>query len=99
MAAMSATGTLTATSGFAADSASTIVTGRDPPRKSATVRAGETVADRPIRWAGSSSSPSRRSRDSARWVPRLLPAREWISSTMTVETAPSVFLASLVSMR
>jgi len=51
------------------------------------------------RCAGRPRRSSRRSRDTARCVPRLEPAKEWISSTMTVSTVRSVSRAALVSMR
>ena len=99
MRAMFSTGTLTVTSGVARPSSSTIVTGRVPPRNRATSPRGETVADRPTRCAGRPRRSSRRSRESARCVPRLEPAKEWISSTMTLSTVRSVSRAALVSMR
>ncbi len=59
---------------------------RCPPRNVATSSTGRTVADRPIRCAGRSSSASSRSRLTARCAPRLDPATAWTSSTMTVST-------------
>ena len=96
---MSATGTTTLTSGVAGSSSAMTVTGRAPPRKRAISARGATVADSPMRWAGRFRRLSRRSRDRARWVPRLAPAKEWISSTMTVSTVRSVARTALVSMR
>ena len=60
---------------------------------------GRTVADRPMRCAGLSSSSSSRSSDSARWAPRLVPLTAWTSSTMTVSTPRSDSRAALVSTR
>ena len=99
MRAMFSTGTDTVTSGVARPSSEMIVTGCGPPRKRATSSGGETVADRPMRCAGRPRRSSRRSRDTARCVPRLEPAKEWISSTMTVSTVRSVSRTALVSMR
>ena len=62
---------------------------RDAHEDVATSSTGRTVADRPTRWAGRSSSSSSRSRDSARWAPRLVPATACTSSTMTVSTPPT----------
>ena len=97
--AMSMTGTVTVTSGAVRPSSATMVTARAPPRKRAISSRGATVADRPMRWAGRSRRSSRRSRDSARWVPRLVAAKEWTSSTMTVSTVRSVRRTAEVSMR
>ena len=54
------------------------------------VSMGRVVADTPTRAGGRSQSAASRSRDTARWAPRLLPANAWISSTMTVSTVPSI---------
>ncbi len=54
-----------------------------PTRKRATFSIGFCVADSPIRSSGRGHSACRRSSDSARWLPRLLPARAWISSTIS----------------
>ena len=97
--AMFSTGTATVISGVARPSSAMIVTGCGPPRKRATSSGGETVADRPMRCAGRPRRSSRRSSDTARCVPRLEPAKEWISSTMTVSTVRSVSRTALVSMR
>ena len=59
---MSSTGTTTLRSHFLSDGGATISTGARPPRNRATSSSGRTVADRPIRWAGRSSSASSRSR-------------------------------------
>ena len=48
---------------------------------------------------GLSSSASRRSRESARWAPRLVPATACTSSTITVSIARSVSRACEVSIR
>lgn len=99
MRAMFSTGTATVTSGAARPSSAMIITGCGPPRNRATSCGGETVADKPMRCAGRPRRSSRRSRDTARCVPRLEPAKEWISSTMTVSTVRSVSRTALVSMR
>ncbi len=52
-------------------------------RKRAASAGGSTVADRPIRCSLRPHRASRRSSERARWAPRLLPTRAWISSTMT----------------
>ena len=69
-----------------ARSASTISTGRSPPRYRATSISGRWVADRPIRCgSGLPALVTRcasRSSVSARWMPRLVGASAWISSTM-----------------
>ena len=73
---------------------------RAPPSQCATSSTGRTVADSraasssigccvadsPMRWGRSFVSCWRRSRDSARWAPRFVPAITWISSTITVCT-------------
>ena len=48
---------------------------------------------------GRSASASSRSRERARWAPRLVPARAWISSTITHSTLRSVCRAAEVRMR
>ena len=63
--------------------------GPAPTSKRAIVSIGRWVADRPTRIGGGRADASSRSRESARWEPRLSPASAWISSTMTVRTAPS----------
>ena len=68
-------------------------------RNRATSSGGRTVADSPIRWAGEASIPSRRSSDSARCAPRLVPATACTSSMMTVCTPASVSRAAEVSIR
>ncbi len=92
---MSSTGTITRRSSSLAAPASTIVTGRGrpssswPPRKRAISDSGRWVADRPMRCSvppSSATSRSSRSRLRARWVPRLVPATAWISSTITERT-------------
>ena len=96
---MSSTGTTTFRSHSLVDPGATTSTGREPPRKRATSSIGRTVADRPMRWAGSSSSSSSRSSDSARCAPRLVPATACTSSTITVSTPRSASRACEVSIR
>jgi hypothetical protein len=106
--AMSSTGTTTSRSSCLRTPASTTVTGRGwgpsrPPRKRATSSCGRWVAERPMRW-GAGRPPrrtrwSRRSRERARWAPRLVAATPWISSTMTTSAVASVSRADDVSMR
>ncbi len=82
---MSGTGTMTCRSSRGGAEASTISTGRSPPRKRATSssgRDGGRQADA-LRVAARTAS-ARRSSDSARWAPRLVGASAWISSTITV---------------
>ena len=108
--AMSSTGTTTwSSSGFLVP-ASTMLTSRPsptPPRYRAMVSRGRWVALRPMRWIRGRSSPaslvaavprrrSRRSRLSARWAPRLVPAIAWTSSTITCSTPLRISLAWLV---
>ena len=110
---MSSTGMTTSISSGLRTPASTTVTGRGrrtpsspiavPPRKRAISSSGRCVADRPIR-CGDGRPPwrtqwSRRSRVTARWLPRLVAARAWISSTITASTPRSVSRAADVSMR
>ena len=64
--------------------------GRSPETKRATSSSGRCVADRPMRATGFLSSASRRSSESDRCAPRLLPATACTSSTMTVSTPRSV---------
>ena len=99
MAVMSRTGTTTRTSRSGRPSSATTRTGRAPPRKRATSSRGRTVAESPMRCAGRSSRPSRRSRLSARCAPRLLPASACTSSTMTTSTVRRMSRAFDVSMR
>ena len=99
MAVMSRTGTTTRTSRSGRPSSATTRTGRTPPRKRATSSRGRTVAESPMRCAGRSSRPSRRSRLSARCAPRLLPASACTSSTMTTSTVRRMSRAFDVSMR
>jgi hypothetical protein len=61
-----------------------------PTRKRATSSIGFCVADRPMRTIGRSTIDCSRSSDSARWLPRLLAATAWISSTITVRTFASI---------
>ena len=71
-------------------------TGRSP-------RAAAGWRDRPMRWrrrvASGRAGASRRSRLSARWAPRFVPAMAWTSSTMTCSTPRRISRAWLVSIR
>ncbi len=96
---MSSTGTTTSTSMVLVEGGCTTTTSRLPPRNRATSSIGRTVADRPTRCAGFSSSASSRSSDSARWAPRLVPLTAWTSSMITVSTPRSDSRAALVSTR
>ncbi len=98
-AVMSGTGTTTRRSQRFAAGGATISTGARPPRNRATSSSGRTVADRPIRCAGDSSSSSRRSSVSARCAPRFVPATACTSSTITVRTPRSDSRACEVSIR
>ena len=95
---MSSTPTRTPSSHAFSEGGAMISTGRPPPRKFATVVSGRTVADRPIRWKPPVNR-ARRSRLSVRWTPRLVPARAWISSMITVSTLLRMPAAFDVSMR
>ena len=105
MADMSSTGTTTWRSSGLRAPASTIVTSRPgpvPARKRPIASSGRWVADRPIRCSGGASAArrrSRRSRLSARWAPRLVPAIAWTSSTMTCSTPRRTSRTWLVSIR
>jgi hypothetical protein len=70
-----------------------------PARKRAISSRGRWVADRPMRWGERSVISSRRSRVRARWLPRLVGAMAWISSTITASTLARVSRALLVSIR
>ncbi len=96
---MSAIGTTTSRSHSLVDGGCTTVTGRPPARNRATSSTGRTVAESPTRWAGRSSRASRRSRLSARWAPRLVPATACTSSRITVSTPASDSRALEVSRR
>ncbi|SHW86983.1 Uncharacterised protein [Mycobacteroides abscessus subsp. abscessus] len=96
---MSGTGTSTLRSKVLAAGGLTMLVGAAPDRNRATSSGGLTVADRPIRWAGLSSSSSRRSSERARCAPRLVAATACTSSTMTVRTVARVSRAADVSMR
>ena len=96
---MSSTGTTTLRSHSFSDGGATTSTTADPPRKRATSSIGRTVAERPMRWAGRSSSSSRRSRERARWAPRFVPATAWTSSMITVSTPRRDSRACEVSIR
>ena len=99
MSVMSSTGTATRKSSRREEGGLTTVTGDAPPRNAATPSTGRTVADSPTRCAGRGSKASRRSRLTARWAPRFVPATAWTSSTMTVRTPCRVSRARDVSMR
>ena len=58
-------------------------------RKEAISPTGFTVAESPMRCSLRPAARSSRSRVSARWLPRLSRAREWISSTTTVRAGAS----------
>ena len=96
---MSSTGTTTLRSHSFSEGGATTSTGADPPRNRATSSTGRTVAERPIRWAGLSSSSSSRSSEIARWAPRLVPATACTSSMITVSTPRSDSRACEVSIR
>ena len=95
----SSTGITTDSSSRLGESGATMRTGRVPPRNRAISSCGRTVALSPMRRAGAASRASRRSSDTARWLPRLVPATAWTSSTMTVSTCRSVSRAAEVSIR
>ena len=97
--AMSSTGTWTLRSQRFGAAGAMISTGRSPPRKSATASSGRTVADSPMRCGSRPVSRESRSSESARCAPRLVPARAWISSTMTVSTSLRIPAAFEVSIR
>ena len=61
-----------------------------PTSRRATAEIGCTVADRPTRCTGSSATCASRSSVRARCEPRLFPATEWISSTITVRALRSM---------
>jgi hypothetical protein len=61
-----------------------------PHRKRAISSIGFCVADSPMRTGGVGVSAARRSSVSARWLPRLLAASAWISSTITVRVVASM---------
>ena len=105
---MSSTGTTISRSSRLSLGASTMVTGRGrqappatvpPPRKRAMTSRGRWVAERPMRCGGAPVISSRRSRDRARWEPRLVPATAWISSTMTRRTEVRISRAAEVRSR
>ena len=57
-----------------------------PPRNRAISSSGRCVAESPMRCGGLSVTSSSRSSVSARWAPRLVAARAWISSMITAST-------------
>src|SRR5207247_1631424 len=61
-----------------------------PVRKRAISSRGFCVAESPTRTGGRTVNAARRSSDNARWLPRLLGASAWISSTMTVRVVDSI---------
>lgn len=95
----SSTGTTTDRSNSLADGGWTISTFRCGERKRATSSTGRTVADRPIRRAGLGSSSSSRSRETARWAPRFVPATACTSSRITVSIPARASRAEEVSIR
>ena len=97
--AMSGTGTCTDRSNVLAVGGLTILAGRPPVRKRATSSGGRTVADKPTRCAGVASNASRRSSESARCAPRLVPATACTSSMITHCTSTRVSRAAEVSIR
>ena len=102
---MSSTGMTTSISRVLEMPASTMATSRgvsgadQPPRKRATSASGRCVADRPMRCGDVAVISSSRSSERARWAPRLVGARAWISSMMMVSTPTSVLAAFDVNMR
>ena len=74
-----------------------------PAAKEATTSTGATVAESAIRCGEApparATSSSSRSSESARWLPRLVPATEWTSSRITVETPSSARRPDPVSIR
>ena len=102
---MSSTGTITSRSRSFTRPASTTLTGRGapsaswPPRKRAISLRGRCVALSPMRCTGPSAMRSSRSSDRARWLPRLVPAIAWISSTITPVTPRRMSSPRLVSSR
>ena len=102
---MSSTGMTTSISSVLEMPASTMATSRgvlgadQPPRKRATSASGRCVADSPMRCGEVAVISSSRSSESARWAPRLVGARAWISSMMMVSTPTSVLAALDVNMR
>ena len=98
-AARSGTGTSTVTSIVFGVGGCTTSTGCAPARNVDTSSSGRTVADRPMRCAGASSSSSSRSSDSARCAPRFVPATACTSSRITVVTPRSDSRAAEVSSR
>ena len=52
-----------------------------------------------MRWGWTLVTSHRRSRLSARWLPRLVDATEWISSTISQRTGARMRRAALVRMR
>ncbi len=97
--ARSATGTTTERSKRLVEGGWTMVAPRRGLRNRATSSTGRTVALRPIRRAGRSSSSSSRSRLSARWAPRLVPATACTSSRITVSMPRSASREAEVSSR
>ncbi len=95
----SSTGTTTDRSNSLPESGWTISTLPRGARNRATSSTGRTVADRPMRRAGFGSSSSSRSRVSARWAPRLVPATACTSSRMTVSMPVSASRVADVSIR
>src|SRR5262249_5763940 len=63
---------------------------RAPPRTRGAALIGFWVAERPTRSSRSPQSAASRSSESDKWVPRLLAASAWISSTITVRAVASI---------
>ena len=78
---------------------STVGAAAAPPRKRATSSSGRCVAESPMRWSLRPQRASRRSRERARWLPRLVGTRAWISSSTTVSTERRTSRALEVSRR
>ena len=87
---MSSSGTTTSTSSSFDRPASTSSIGRPPETNLPISSIGRCVAESPIRWNGSPVRRSRRSTESARWAPRLVPATACTSSRISVRTPVKV---------
>ena len=97
--AISGTGTWTVNSKVLAAGGETMVVGDAPDRNRATSSGGRTVADNPIRCAGTCNMSSSRSSERARCAPRFVPAMACTSSTITVCTPAKVCRAADVNIR
>ena len=87
---MSSSATTTSRSSSLREPASTSSIGRPPETKRPISSRGRWVAERPMRWNGWFATRTSRSREIARWAPRLVPATAWTSSTMTVSIPRSI---------